>query len=128
MHGKIAIVLSSGLLFACVQPPPPPPPAAAQPAFAVTAQPAPAAAPMAADRFVPIRGVPCERMLQLSNEDRAAAAMFYMGYQASRREATAINVPYIPSMVALAINYCSTYPDRPATEAFAYAYATTRRR
>ena len=93
----------------------------------MTAQPAAAAEPAAADRYVPIRAVPCERILQLSNEDRAAAAMFYMGYQASRRGATAINVPYLPQMVALAINYCSTYPDRPASEAFAYAYSVTRR-
>lgn len=126
MHGKFAVPLLSGLLFACTQAPPPPP-AAPPPAPVATAAAVPATTAEAADRFVPIRRVPCERLLQLSNEDRAAAAMFYMGYQASRSGATAINVPNIPSMVALAISYCTAYPDRPATEGFAYAYSVSRR-
>lgn len=123
MYGKTAIVLLSSLLFACAQAPPPPPPpaAAAEPAAAPPAQ------QVQEDRFVAIRRAPCERVLQLPNEDRAAAAMFYMGYQASRSGATAINVPKIPSLVSLAVSYCKAYPSRPAAEAFAYAYSVTGR-
>jgi hypothetical protein len=126
MSGKAAVVLMSSLLFACTQ-------AQAQtqlPASAPESAPVQTtAAPTAvapADRFVSIRAVNCERLLQLPNEDRTVAAMFYMGYQASRVGAKAINVGQIPSMVSLALSYCTTYPDRPAPEAFAYAYSITR--
>jgi hypothetical protein len=121
MLEKIGVALMSGLLFTCAQ------------AHAQTQSPAPqnapaqaAAATAPADRFVPIRAVNCARLLQLPNDDRSVAAMFYMGYQASRVGATAINVGQIPSLVSLALGYCATYPDRPATEAFAYAYSVTR--
>jgi hypothetical protein len=127
MQGKVATILLSGLLFACAQPQPPappPPPPAPPPAQAAVPPPAPQ---QPANRFVPIRAVNCARLIQLSNEDRATAAMFYMGYQASRVGATAINVGQIPSMVHLALEYCTAYPDRRATEAFAYAYSVTRR-
>lgn len=123
MYGKTAAVLLSGLLFACApaQPPapaplpPPPVPAAAAP-------------PAPGDRFVNIRSVSCERFLSLAPEDRAAAAMFYIGYEASRFGARDINVPRIPSIETLALNYCSAFPQRPAAAAFADAFRATRGR
>src|SRR5271170_2438158 len=91
MNGKIAVVLLSGLLFACApteppaaSAPPPPPPA-----------PAPAAEAMPVDRFVSIQRASCEDLMKLSPDDRAAASMFYIGYQSSRRRAASINVPTI---------------------------------
>jgi hypothetical protein len=69
--------------------------------------------------------VPCSRFLQLSQEDRAAASMFYLGYQASRLGAGDINVSGLGSMVSLADSYCQAFPDRPAAEAFAAAYRMT---
>jgi hypothetical protein len=134
MNGKTAFVLLSGVLSgslcACVQPPDaaapaaPPPPLVAAPAPA----PAPVAEPTPGDRWVNIRGATCERLLELSPDDRAAAALFYIGYQAARFRSRAINVGAIPDAEAWAYNYCVEHPDRPAGEAFRQAYLQTLRR
>ena len=130
MNRTTVIVLSfSSLLFAGAQIPAsaqtPSPPLAytMAPAAAASAQPAPAPA----SRFVGIRAVRCARLFELSNEDRAAAAMFYIGYEASRFGAGAINVGALPTMESMALSYCSAFPDRPAYEGFAQAYALTGR-
>ena len=125
MHGKTAVVLLLGLLCGCVQPQPSgavqspaaPPPAAAQPA---------AAAAVPAARWVSIRAVSCARLLELSDEDRAAASMFYHGYQASRSGARNINVGGLGNLEALVLRYCTAYPDRPVVEAFKEVYALNR--
>jgi len=134
MNGKSAFVLLSGVLSgslcACVQPPdaaapaaPPPPPVAA-PAPA----PAPVAEPTPGNRWVNIQGALCERLLELPQDDRAAAALFYIGYQAARFHSRAINVGAIPDAEAWAYNYCVEHPGRPAVEAFRQAYLQTLRR
>ena len=136
MNGKTAFVLLSGVLSgslcACVQPPdaavpaaPTPPPAAA-PAPAPT--PAPVAEPMPSNRWVNIQGATCERLLELSPDDRAAASLFYIGYQAARFRSRAVNVGAIPDAEAWAYNYCVEHPGRPAVEAFRQAYLQTLRR
>jgi HdeA/HdeB family len=136
MNGKTAFVLLlgvlSGSLCACAQPPdaaapapaapPPPPVAVAAPA------PAPVAEPTPGNRWVSIRGATCERLLELSPDDRAAAALFYTGYHAARFGSSAINVGAIPDAEAWAYNYCSEHPGRPAVEAFRQAYLQTLRR
>jgi hypothetical protein len=135
MNGKTAAVLLSGLLVACVQtqapeattpPAPSPPPAQTQapapPAQAAAAEPAPV------DHIVNIRKARCEDLLGLSPEDRAAASMFYIGYQTSRVRATTINVGVIPSIEGQAIAYCEENPERTVAAAFASAYLQTRRR
>jgi hypothetical protein len=132
MNGKTAFVLLSGVLSgslcACAQAPeaaapaaPPPPPVAA---------PAPAPAPVAeppGDRWVSIRGATCEKLLELSPDDRAAASLFYTGYQAARFGSRAINVAAIPNAEEWAESYCAEHPDRPAVEAFRQAYRQTLR-
>ena len=70
----------------------------------------------------------CEDLLSLSPDDRAAASMFYIGYQASRLRARTINVGLIPSIEEQAISYCEENPDRTAAQAYANAYLRTRRR
>jgi hypothetical protein len=127
MNGKTAVVLLSGLLFACV--PAQPPQVAATPAPPPTpaAAPTPVAASLPADRDVVIRRATCDALLGLSPEDRAAASMFYIGYQASRLRARTINVGAIPEMESLALSYCAERPDRPAAQAFAEAYREARR-
>ena len=129
MNGKTAFVLLSGVLSgalcACVQPPdaaapaaPPPPPA-----------PAPAPAPVAerppGNHWVSIQGATCERLLELSPDDRAAASLFYVGYQAARFGSRAINVAAIPNAEEWAESYCAEHPGRPAIEAFRQAYRQT---
>ena len=134
MNGKTAFVLLSGVLSgslcACVQPPdaaapaaPPPPPVAA-PAPA----PAPVAEPTPGNRWVSIQEATCERLLELSPDDRAAASLFYIGYQAARFRSRAINVAAIPNAEAWADSYCAEHPGRSAVEAFRQAYRQTLRR
>jgi hypothetical protein len=124
MNTKPAVVLLSGLLFACAPPPPAAPPAP-PPA------PAPATAPVtqgtSVDRFVTIQRATCDAFLTLSDDDRAAAAMFYMGYQASRARAAAVNVGMIPTNIGLATDLCAAEPNRTVASVFAEAYAETRR-
>jgi hypothetical protein len=61
----------------------------------------------------------------LSPDDRAAAAMFYIGYQAARFRASTIDVAVIPSIEAQAFVYCQENPDEPVARAFAEAYSRT---
>src|ERR1700722_8114736 len=121
MNGKTAFVLLSGVLSgslcACAQPPEAAAPAApAAPTPPPVAAPAPAPAPVAeptpGNRWVSIRGATCERLLELSPDDRAAAALFYIGYQAARFGSRAINVGAIPNAEELADGYCAEHPDR----------------
>ena len=144
MNEKTAFVLLSGVLSgslcACAQPqeaaapaasPPPleaaapaapPPPPVAAPA------PAPVAEPMPSNRWVSIQRATCERLLELSPDDRAAAALFYIGYQAARFRSRAINVAAIANAEEWAESYCAEHPGRPAVEAFRQAYRQTLRR
>ena len=132
MNGKTAFVLLSGVLSgslcACVQPPeaaaPAPPPVAAP---APAPAPAPVAEPTPGNRLVSIQGALCERLLELSQDDRAAAALFYMGYQAARFRSRAINVAAIPNAEEWVDSYCAEHPGRPAVEAFRQAYRQTLR-
>jgi hypothetical protein len=118
MNGKTAFVLLSGVLSgslcACAQPPeaaapaaPPPPVAAPAPAPAAVAEPTPS------NGWVSIQGATCERLLELSPDDRAAAALFYIGYQAARFRSTAIDVAAIPNAEEWADSYCAEL-DKPA--------------
>lgn len=129
MNGKTAAVLLSGLLAACVQPPAPEasaPPAPAPPAAVARAQPPAPAATAAAprrDHIVSIQGAGCEDLLRLAPDDRYAASMFYIGYQASRSRARSINVGVIPSIEAQAVTYCEQNPGRRVADVFAEAYS-----
>jgi hypothetical protein len=127
MNGKIGVVLFSGLLFACVQTPPPNTAAAPPPAPAVAPPPAPVAEAPPANRFVSIRGARCSRLLELPEDDRAAASLFYIGYQASRLGARTINVGRIPDAEARALSYREASPNQSVANAFRQAYLRTLR-
>jgi hypothetical protein len=129
MNGKTAAVLLSGLLVACAQTQPPEAtaPAAPSPPPAPAAAAAPAVESAPVDHIVSIRGALCGDLLKLALDDRAAATMFYIGYQASRFRARTINVALIPSIEAQALTYCEENPDRPVVQAFAEAYSAARR-
>jgi HdeA/HdeB family len=140
MNGKTASVFLLGLLVACAQtqppeataPSPPPPPQAAAPPPPEAPAPAPAqtgAAPTTApaDHIVDIRRANCQDLLMLSPDDRDAASMFYIGYQASRLRARTINVGMIPSIEGQAVTYCAENPSRTVLQAFAEAYSRARR-
>ena len=134
MNGKTACVLFSGVLSgslcASVQLPDAAAPAAPTPppVEAPAPAPAPVAEPTPGDRWVSIQGATCERLLELSPDDRAAASLFYIGYQAARFRSRAINVAAIPNAEEWADSYCAEHPGRPAVEAFRQAYRQTLRR
>jgi hypothetical protein len=126
MKGKPAVVLLSGLLFACVQAPPPTTATVAPPPVpAPVAAPAPVAEAPPTNRRVTIRAVRCARLLELSEDDRAAASLFYIGYQASSLRARTINVGAIPDAENRALSYCEANPNRAALSAFRQAYLRT---
>src|SRR5215469_9224332 len=109
MNTKAAVVLISSLLFACAPPPasapaPAPPPPAPAPA---------AESAMTAHNIVAIRNVRCDALLKLSEDDRAAASMFYIGYTASRRGRGRIDVAELSGIEAAALGYCTAYPNSP---------------
>src|SRR5437016_4714366 len=89
MNSKTTALLLSGLLFACAQTQPPQEAAPSAPSPPAASAPAPAPAqPSAAesaptDHIVNIRRASCQDLLRLAPADRAAASMFYIGYQAS---------------------------------------------
>ena len=124
MNGKIAAVLLSGLLVACVQAPPPAPPPPPGPPPAPAPAPPQAAGPeppvlaeaIREQRIVDIRGAGCEPLMGLDREDQIAAAMFYIGYEASRFGSRTINVGKIPTIARLALAYCQAHPDRPVPD------------
>jgi hypothetical protein len=126
MNGKPAVLLLTGLLFACAPPPPPQPAAAPAPAApAPAATPAPAPAP--ANHFVSIKGARCSAWLALSLDDREDASMFYVGYSARRFGSRAINVGMVPSIISVALSYCEAEPNRTVASAFNEAYVEMRR-
>ena len=123
MNAKAAAVLMCGLLFACApMPAPAPAPAPAQP----PAAPAPESA-MTRSHIVAIRNVRCDALLKLSEDDRAAASMFYIGYTASRRRQGRIDVAELSGLEAAALGYCAAYPNSPAATAFNRAFADNGR-
>jgi len=132
MNAKTAAVLLSGLLAACVQTQPPevtaPPAASPPPAQTQATPPAQVAAEPPPDRIISIRRARCEGFMGLASDDRAAASMFYIGYQASRLGASTINVGVIPTIEEHALAYCEENPGRTVAQAFAYAYSRARRR
>jgi hypothetical protein len=63
----------------------------------------------------------------LAEDDRAAASLFYLGYQASSLRARTINVGAIPDAEARALSYCEANPNRAVVDAFRQAYLRTLR-
>jgi hypothetical protein len=123
MNKKPAVLLVSGLLFACAPPPPPQPAAAPAPA-APAAAPAPAPAPV--NHFVSIQGARCGALLALQPDDRQDASMFYVGYSVRRFGSGAINVGMVPSIISVALSYCEAEPNRTVASAFNEAYVEMR--
>jgi hypothetical protein len=110
-------------------PPPPPPRTDAAPGSGTGTCASPTVAePTPSNRWVSIQKATCERLLELSPDDRAAASLFYIGYHVARFRSRAINVGAIPDAEAWADNYCVKHPGRPAVEAFRQAYRQTLRR
>jgi hypothetical protein len=124
MNRETAIVLVSGLLCACAQPQPAPPPASPPPPAPVPAAAAAPAVPV--NRYVTILSATCQTYLALSDDDRAAASMFYIGYQARRFGSRTVRVGLIPRIESLALELCASNPSRTVASAFARACREAR--
>lgn len=129
MKTKCAIVISLvvPLLAACAPPSPPPPavvPAPPPPA-AAPPPPPPEAAPSTAP--IPIRTLSCAEMIGASDDDRAAASMFFIGYQASSTGVHDLSIAQIQAIEGKALGICASKPALPAARAFRIAVVTRGR-
>jgi HdeA/HdeB family len=119
MISKLApLVLTAALLAACAPAPPPAPaPAPAPPPPA----PAPAPEPPVSTAPIPIRTLSCAELLGASDDDRAAASMFFIGYQAARSGVHNLSISDISTIEQKALTACAASPNLPAVRAFAQA-------
>jgi hypothetical protein len=98
---------------ATVAQPPAPTAASATPAPALEPKP-----PQPEHRLVLIRALPCADLLRSSQDDRAAAAMFYLGYGEARLGRASIDTGDVEGLVAAALDGCARNPNEPAATAF----------
>lgn len=123
MKGKAAIILLLGALFACAQPAPNAPVSAGNSSAAPPAAPGPSLG----HNVVTIRLVNCDAFLSLSEDDRASASMFFIGYTASRRGQRRIDIAEVEGLEAAALGNCAAHPDQPAASAFMKAFSDNGR-
>ena len=125
MISKLTLIaLPALLLAACAQPSPPPPaapPAPPPPAAAPPPEPAASTAP------IPLRTLSCAELLGASDDDRAAASMFFTGYQASASGVHNLSIAQIQAIEGKALSICAAHQAMPAARAFHAAVLTRGR-
>jgi hypothetical protein len=125
MNLKFAVIgLLAALLAACA-PASAPPPAAAPAPPPPAAEPAPAPEPAAATAPVVIRTLSCAELLGATDDDRAAASMFIIGYRAALAHSRALAIGQIEGIEEAALAICAKNPKMTAINAFGKALATT---
>ena len=116
-------------LAACAQPPAPPAAAvAAAPPPDTPAPPPPRAtseAQIAPGRW-DVERARCSDLLGASDDDRAAAAMFYYGYLAAKAGIHVIDVSQIDDNVKKVMDRCAAAPGTTVPQAFRQALARRR--
>jgi HdeA/HdeB family protein len=129
MKAKFAPALLLLAAANCAQQPPQPAPSgpvtttlAAEPAppAATAAAPAPSDAQIAPGRWN-VERVRCSDLLRASDEDRAAAAMFYYGYLAAKAGIHIIDVGQIDGNVGKMMSQCAASPNLAVPQAFRQA-------
>ena len=127
---KGTLLLPLVLLCAACVPPPPPPPAAPPPP-----PPAAAPAPTVAEAPPPEPGarwdvtrVTCGQILGASDDDRAAATMFYYGYLAASAGIRVIDVSRIEENVQRVMQQCERTPNMTVPHAFHAVFGHRLRR
>lgn len=118
--------LGCGLAAGGAQAAPPPAPGVTTTAPSVAAPPAaPAAPPPSAAQVAPgrwnVESVRCSDLLAASDEDRAAAAMFYYGYLAAKAGIRIIDVGRIEGNIAKVMRQCGAAPSQTVPQAFRQA-------
>jgi len=119
MISKLAIIALPVLFLAACVPPPAPTPAPAPPAPSP-----PAAEPMASTAPIPIRTLSCTELLGATDDDRAAASLFFIGYQAARRQVRNLSIAEIEAIERQALSICAENQAMPAVRAFRTAVVT----
>jgi len=117
MKLELAMVAMCGVLAASI------PASAASTSPAAPATSADAKPAAIEHRLVKVATVPCADLLRASQDDRAAAAMFYLGYGVARLKLATLDVGYIEGLETAALDECAQHPDRPASAAFARVLA-----
>lgn len=115
MISKLAVIALPVLLLAACAPPPAPAPAPAP------APPPPAPEPAASTAPIPIRTLSCAELLGASDDDRAAASMFFIGYRAALAHVHNLSVSEIEAIERKALSICAAHQDMHAARAFGAA-------
>jgi hypothetical protein len=102
---------------------PAPPPAPAQPV--ASPAPGPSEAQIAPGLWN-IERVRCSDLLGASDDDRAAAAMFYFGYLAAKAGIRVVDVGKIDENIGKVMKQCSATPNMTVTRAFRQALRPRR--
>ena len=127
MISKLAVIaLPVLLLAACAPPPAPAPTPAPMPAAPPPPQPPPPE-PAVSTAPIPIRTLSCAEMLGASDDDRAAASMFFIGYRAALAKVRGLSIPEIEAIEQKALTICAAHPNLPAARAFGTAVLTRGR-
>jgi hypothetical protein len=63
-------------------------------------------------------------MIGASDEDRAAASMFFIGYRAALAQVRNLSIPQIQAIEQKALTICAAHPNLPAVRAFGTAVLT----
>ena len=130
MQRELAIVLLACCL-ACAQPSaaqqsaPPPSPAAPPEAAPPTSPRATSDAQVAPGRW-DVERARCSDLLGASDEDRAAAAMFYYGYLAAKAGIHVIDVGRIDGNIKKVMDRCAAAPNETVPQAFRQALSRRR--
>jgi HdeA/HdeB family len=97
-------------LAACAEQPPPP--------VSATAAPSPQSAAQLAPGHWDVERVRCSDLLEASDADRAAAAMFYYGYLAAKSGIQVIDVSRVDGNIAKVMQRCEAAPSLTVPQAF----------
>ncbi|MGA8399624.1 MAG: HdeA/HdeB family chaperone, partial [Stellaceae bacterium] len=76
---------------------------------------------------IPIRTLSCAELLGASDDDRAAASMFFIGYQAARNNVHNLSIEQIQAIEGKALSICAAHQTMPAARAFQTAVVTRGR-
>jgi hypothetical protein len=134
MRKDFIAVLLACCLGACVQPPAPQQQVETQPAAAASAPeaapPPPAPRVTSEAQIAPgrweVERVRCADLLGASEDDRAAAAMFYYGYLAAKAGIRVIDVNQIEGNVHKVMDQCAASPNITVPQAFREALGRRR--
>jgi hypothetical protein len=123
----LPVMLPIMLLIGACAPVPPPAPAPAPPPPMLAAPPPPPPAPAASTAPIPIRTLSCGEMVGAEDDDRAAAGMFFIGYQAAASGVHNLTISQIQEIEDAALKTCAAHPQMAAVRAFHQAMLTRPR-